>query len=285
MRKTSCAECAADVALGATYRVGLKKVPAGTVVRNVDPTLCARCGADWGTAELARVGTAPLCNACTAYVRNFPFPRWVKVSFAVLMVVVVADAIVNSRYVFALREIKQGGRLAKQGKVDEAAVQLQAAARHVDGVPEVQLAAVTMRGISLLNHNRSAEAEKLLQDQHTRAGQNDLYDFALLQAHIGASFDRHDYDAFLGHAQALLLKMPKSARAFGTVSSAYACKFAVSGSEEFRTASLDYLERARRAEEKDPDFAEYEARIRHRLASREIIDAAEYHRRFDKGAH
>ena len=301
MRKTPCAACAADVALGETFRVagktplcepcanaalqqlGLKTVPAGTVERNIDPTLCGRCGVDWGTAELGRVGSTPLCATCTAHVRNFPFPRWVKVSFAVLMVVVVADAIINARYVFALRALKQGSRLAQAGNVDGAADQLEAASRHVKGSREVHLAAVTFRGISLLNHDRAAEAEKVLEKEHPD-GAHELYEFALLSAHIGAAFDRHDYDAFLAHAKTFLEKMPKSSRALGSVSSAYACKFAVSGNEEFRTASLDFLERARHAEEKDADFVEYEARIRHRLATREIIDAAEYRRRFGKGA-
>jgi tetratricopeptide (TPR) repeat protein len=301
VRKIACAECAADVVFGETFRVadksplcescangalqrlGLKNVPEGTVARNVDPTVCGRCGADWGTAELARVGSTPLCATCTAHVRNFPFPQWVKVSFAVLMIVVVADAILNARYIFALRELKQGARMAQAGNADGAADRFEAAARHVKGEREIQLAAVTFRGISLLNHDRSAEAEKVLQKERPE-GKNELYENALLMAHIGAAFDRHDYDAFLAHSQQSLEKSPKSARALATVASAYACKYAVSGTAELRTASLDYLDRARAAEEKDLDFPEYEARIRHRLDSREIINAAEYHRRFGKGA-
>ena len=304
MRNISCAACAASVALGATYRVaeqtplcepcanaalkrlGLKKVPAGTVARNIDPTICVRCGTDWGTSELARVGSSPLCATCTAYVRNYPFPRWAKISFAVLMVVVVADGIINARYVLALRELKQSVRLAQAGRVDEAANEMESAARHVKGVREVEMAAATFRGISLLNHNRSAEAEKLLRKVRADGGSNETVENALLMAQIGVAFDRHDYDTFLAHSMTLVQKMPNTARAVATVASAYACKFAVSGKEEFRTASLDYLERARHVEQKDPDFAEYEARIRHRLSSREIIDAAEYHRRFGgKGAH
>lgn len=301
MRKSPCAACAADVALGDTFRVadktplcepcadaalktlGLKTVPPGTVERHVDPTICGRCGADWGTAELARVGRTPLCATCTAHVRNFPFPRWVKVSFAALMLVVVVDAIINARYVFALREMKQGSRLAEAGNVDAAADRFEAASRHVQGSREIKMAAVIFRGISLLSHDRSTEAEKVLETERPD-GANELYEFTLMTAHVGAAFDRKDYDAFLTHAKTMADKMPKSSRALGTVSSAYACKFAVSGNEEFRTASLDFLERARKAEEKDTNFADYEARIQHRLATREIIDSAEYHRRFPKGA-
>lgn len=301
MRKTPCVACAADVALGETFRVaaktplcepcanaalqglGLKTVPAGTVERNVDPTICGRCSADWGTAELGRVGRLPLCATCTAHVRNFPFPRWVKVSFAVLMIVVVADAIINARYFFALRELRHGSRLMEAGNVDEAADQMEAASRHVKGSRDLQLAAVTFRGLALLSHDRSAEAEKVLEKVRPD-GPNEVYEFALMTAHMGAAFDRKDYDGFLTHAKTMAEKMPKSSRALASVSSAYACKFAVSGSEELRTASLDYLERARKAEEKDDGFPEYEARIQHRLATREIITGAEYHRRFPKGA-
>src|ERR1700687_629757 len=94
----------------------------------------------------------------------------------------------------------------------------------------------------------------------------------LAQAEGGAAFDSKDYDTFLAKMQVLERLAPGNATAVGSVASAYACKDAGTGKEEFRKATEQPLERAAGlAGKTDPRFQEYEARIRHRLRTREII--------------
>jgi hypothetical protein len=298
LRQITCTQCGASFPAGQTFQVfgvtmcgpcgdanlrarNLKKVPAGSVVRNIDPTVCAKCGSDWGDRDLRSRGKTPLCERCAEAARNFPFPRWIKISFAALIVVVIADAALNMRYLQAMHEIKQAGRLVKAGNVDGAAAALDDAAKHVPGNGDLELVATTYHAISLLNHDRSTEAEKLLQPLRTRANGNELYEMALLQAHIGAAFDRHDYDSFLEHSLTLLKKSPDEAQAIASVASAYACKFAVTGNDDFKRAALGYLDQARAAKHHE-NLQEYVDRIMYRLDTRQIITAAEYHRRTGK---
>jgi len=102
---------------------------------------------------------------------------------------------------------------------------------------------------------------------------------------MGAAFDRKDYDGFLAKSQELLKTTPNDASAYAAVASAFACKYAVSGNEEFRTASLENLAKAK-AMNGSPSLPEYVARIEYRLATREILSRSEYERRFPaKGSH
>jgi hypothetical protein len=64
-----------------------------TVARARDATLCARCGRDNGSDEFAAVADVPLCPDCTALALRWPFPRWLRVSAAVLFVLLVAATV------------------------------------------------------------------------------------------------------------------------------------------------------------------------------------------------
>jgi hypothetical protein len=304
VRKTACLKCASDTPLGETYAVfgnnplcekcadedlaghDLNKLAPGTVVRNSDPTICSRCGTDWGSGDLAKVGGAPLCSRCISFVRNYPFPTWIKVSAAAVAVVVALAFVLNARYFQALLEIRAAGRLLEAKKVDEAAATMSAAAARVPGSADLASVASFYRGISLLSHDKSTEAEKALLAAQGIFGSEPGFQRVLLSARIGASFDRHDYEAFLQRALEMMKLEPSSPHAVASVASAYACKFAVSGAEEFKVASLDYLGRAQKLAKPEDDFEEYAERIRHRLQSRQIINEAEYRKRFGgpKGA-
>jgi hypothetical protein len=102
----------------------------------------------------------------------------------------------------------------------------------------------------------------------------------------GAAFDRKDYDGFLRISQDIWEKNPEDPAAAGAVASALACKYAVTGNPEFRKQAEQTLEKARALAQRSPEdkasFEEYAERIRYRLESREIIDKAEYDRRFRK---
>jgi tetratricopeptide (TPR) repeat protein len=102
----------------------------------------------------------------------------------------------------------------------------------------------------------------------------------------GAAFEAKDYDRFLAIAQKQWQQFPASGTA-AAVSSAWACKYAVTGDPGFRQQSEQMLAVSQQKTSSDPaeqkTFQEYQDRIEFRLKSRQIISKAEYDRRFRSG--
>lgn len=86
----------------------------------IDPTICSRCHADNGNSEFSRVGELPFCQPCQDYLYRNPYPQWLKIGLAAL-VVLLAGALVHGRKYFqAGRELYIGEKLVDQGKYGEA---------------------------------------------------------------------------------------------------------------------------------------------------------------------
>jgi tetratricopeptide (TPR) repeat protein len=99
----------------------------------------------------------------------------------------------------------------------------------------------------------------------------------------GVPFERKDYDAFLEVTEKYWTRGPRTFLRAGSVASALACKYAVTGDTAFRTRAEEMLEKSKQLAITPDDvkvFTEYEERIRYRLKSREIIDTDEYNRRY-----
>jgi tetratricopeptide (TPR) repeat protein len=100
----------------------------------------------------------------------------------------------------------------------------------------------------------------------------------------GSAFYRHDYDGLLAISEATWQARPSSPDAAATLAGALSCKYAVTGDPTFRTRTEEMMEKARQLSQDDKQaeqsYQEYSERIKHRLATREIIDKHEYDRRF-----
>ena len=120
------------------------------------------------------------------------------------------------------------------------------------------------------------EAAALYPESKELAAAAEIYD-------AGAAYERKDYDGFLAIAQKQWQQYPTSYTA-AAVSSALACKYAVSGNPEFKRQAEEMLETARMKAQGDADqekgFAEYAERTHYRLETRQIISKQEYDRRF-----
>jgi hypothetical protein len=140
----------------------------------------------------------------------------------------------------------------------------------------------------LLDNNKDEEAEKLMSE--AAAIYPESKDLALGaeryadNAAISSAWKRRDYDTFLTIANAAMQRHPSEPAQMATVASALACKYAVTGDPEFRRRAEILLSEAKALSEKSREdqarYQEYSERIRHRLDTREIIDKAEYDRRF-----
>ncbi len=260
-----------------------KEIPAGSIARLLDPTICSRCAHDNGAADLEAVGGRPMCHECTALLRNRPFPSWLVNAAIGLVLLAALSLLRNQRYIGGYLKVRRARRAAAQGDLGAAAQAMEDASRLI---PEVKLDGLASfyRGAALLQQDRATDALPFLTKAKAAAPGVATIERMVVMAEQGAAFDAKDYDRFLDKSQELAKQDPKDAFAEGSVASAYACKYALTGSEEFRTQSLARLERAKALSTADPArFEEYAARIRFRLETREIISKAEYDKRFPHG--
>jgi hypothetical protein len=133
---------------------------------------------------------------------------------------------------------------------------------------------------------KSAEAAKLMHDAVALYPQMPGLDFAAESLDAGAAYERADFDAFLRISANQWKEQPSSFTA-AQLSSAFACKYAITGETEFRSRAEEMLAKATQLAQTDVgavnSLAEYAPRIRYRLQSRKIITKQEYDRRFRAG--
>lgn len=136
----------------------------------------------------------------------------------------------------------------------------------------------------LAEANRSAEATRLMNEAAHEYPQSAAIAVGVLMLKGDDAFDRKDYDALLSTSRKALALMPDHPRLVGSVASALACKYAVTGDSAFRVEAEQLLARAQalteQSTEEKASFEEYAERIRYRLRTRVIIDRDEYNRRF-----
>jgi tetratricopeptide (TPR) repeat protein len=135
MRQGTCTQCAATGPLQSFFHYENKSYcrpctekllqaaaapPGAQPVAAVDPTICSRCHADNGNSEFSRVGTLPFCQPCQDYLYSNPYPQWLKMGLAALLVLL-AVALVHGRKYFQVgREMYIGEKLVDLGKYAEA---------------------------------------------------------------------------------------------------------------------------------------------------------------------
>lgn len=249
------------------------------VRRHTDPTICVNCGADNGDTPHEQLMRVPTCGKCIDYYRNRPYPKWVKVSFAALVALVLISLGWNWRFFQAHFELK--ATMAARN-LKEATEQSAAAAKHVPESAELQELACFFRGVSCLQEDKCQEAEACLaRCTHLPAelGAPDLRE----QAAAGAAFERKDYDRFLEIAEAIASRKPNDPAAQAQVASALACVYAVRGDEPLRRRAEAKLQEAKNLGGDALKESRYEERIRHRLHTREVINRQEFARRFPNG--
>jgi hypothetical protein len=256
------------------------------VARLIDPTICRNCGSDQGNRVLPTINGLPVCNPCEQKYRRRPFPLWIKASLVAMLAMAVFTFIYNWRYFAGYIEINQAFRAFSNRDIARAAESMTSAARHVPEDTSLSVWADYLNGIHLITQDRATEAVSLLQNcvnrfpsnSELRQGAN-LY---LLQAEASAAFDKKEYDTFLAKENELLALQPKDEMSLASVASAYACKYAVTGTDAYKQNALRYLQQAQE-QSKDSNLDEYRQRILYRLHTREIIDKKEFDRRFPDG--
>lgn len=274
---TLCKGCAEE------FHKAHKDIPVKEFKRQQDRTVCVNCGKDNGSIELPIMAGQPVCEQCMAYFKNRPYPPWIKLAMAGLAAIVVFSFIWNWRFVQAYVDVKSAVHATDANQASK--LFLSAAAK----VPEAKwlsTMAIYFDGIQMLMEEESAEALKLFNFCKANSPSTPALDDVIATAEIGVAFDNKDYDKFLSLAIQKQDKHPDDTSAVAGVASAYACKYAVTGDEQFKQQSLDFLKKSQTMSEKQgalKRFEEYEDRILYRLETREIISRKEFNQKFPNG--
>jgi|SRR5579859_841356 len=132
----------------------------------------------------------------------------------------------------------------------------------------------------------SAQAAKLMHDAASLYPQLPGIGFAAESLDGAAAFERRDFDSFLAISDKQWKEQPAPETA-AQLASAFACKYAVTGTVDFRKSAEEMMERARQLAQGDSDalksLDEYVPRIQYRLNSRKIITKEEYDHLFRSG--
>lgn len=101
-----------------------------TFTRNVDGSVCALCGAENPAgSDFPFRKKLPFCEKCGPRVERWPYPAWLKLSLAGLVLLLAASLIHGRTYFHAGREMYLGERCVKQSKFAEAVPHLKEAVR------------------------------------------------------------------------------------------------------------------------------------------------------------
>ena len=264
-----------------------KNLPAGAFQRQMDLAICINCAKDHGSISLPLLAGLPVCPQCEEFFRHRPFPVWVKAFLVAILALVVFASVWNMRYMEAFVKMKSAFKNFSTNP-ENSVRQITSASNLVPENTELRGWANFYQGLLFLQQNKSAPAleafntSKKLIPAMSKADENVLNDL-IANAAIAVAFDNKDYDQFLSLAAADSNKHPGDAIACAQVASAYACKFAVTGDEQFKKNALDTLDKAIKLSKNDLEFEDYRQRILHRLYTREIISGKEFHEKFPNG--
>ncbi len=301
MQTVKCENCGQQFPMNETFRINAvvlcrvcgeqaaseqKDIDIKSVKQQIDPTICFNCGKDHNQQHLPMLAGLPVCLQCETFFRHRPFPHWVKVFLFIMFALVACALVWNIRFIQAYVEMRSSVRAFYKNDLEKAAELMDSASAHVPENSELLAMAALYQSILLLGQDRPAEALEVINSCRSSSlpqGLNETLDQLAIAAEIGVAFDNKDYDRFLAMAIENYNINPDDVTNCGQVASAYACKFAVTGDEQFRKKSLEILDKAKTLSKADPYFSEYERRILHRLYSREIITRSEFQKRFPDG--
>jgi tetratricopeptide (TPR) repeat protein len=128
------------------------------IVSIIDPTVCYQCKADYGSQELPLIGGLPFCARCAPGLYERPFPPWIKLTLAGLLVLLGFALLHGARYFKAGKALVIGERLVAARQYAQAIPQLQAS---LAIAPDCEKAVLLLGKADLLT-GRYEEARKVL---------------------------------------------------------------------------------------------------------------------------
>jgi tetratricopeptide (TPR) repeat protein/ribosomal protein S27AE len=128
------------------------------IVSIIDPTVCYQCKADNGSTELPLIGGLPFCVRCAPGLYERPFPPWLKLTLAGLLVLLGLGLVHSVPFFRAGKALVIGERLVVARQYQQAIPQLQTA---LAIAPDCEKAVLLLGKADLLT-GRYQEANKVL---------------------------------------------------------------------------------------------------------------------------
>lgn len=142
MRQATCCQCGLTTTIrsfytmnGRTYcepcvwKASREAKDAGQPTEYIalqDNSVCARCGTYSGdSTDHPIVGKIPLCSNCAPQVSNWPYPNWLKISLAAVLLLLVVALVHGRRYFHAGRTMYVGEDLVAKHEYAKALPYLQ----------------------------------------------------------------------------------------------------------------------------------------------------------------
>jgi tetratricopeptide (TPR) repeat protein len=182
--QTYCETCAPTIAHEAKS-TGIQ----ATFTSNIDGSLCALCGTENPTgSDFPFRKKLPFCEKCGPLVERWPYPTWLKLSLAGLVLLLAASLIRGRTYFHAGSEMYRGEKLVKQRKYAEAVPHLKEAVRIAPASDKAVLLLATA-ALKIGDMQTAAKALQGHEEGHFENGQDaDFLDLkALWERAIGAS--------------------------------------------------------------------------------------------------
>lgn len=249
-----------------------------------DPTICSRCQSDNGRLEYDLFLEMPVCENCKEFMQDYPFPIWIKAAAVGLMLIVIFSIGSNFRF-FRARVLMDNSlnHAFQQGSLAQASEEMQAATELVPESKDIQLFSDYLQGIHAIQQEENQAAIEHLSkcaEMPSEYGIDSLID----NARMGLAFDNKEYDKFLERCVKYKQNNPNNPIAAAQVASAYACLYAVDGTEESKQNAMDHLLKAEILCKADmlEHFTEYKERILYRIETREVLTRDEYYERTGK---
>ncbi|MCX7804283.1 MAG: hypothetical protein N3A38_03740 [Planctomycetota bacterium] len=261
-----------------------RRIPRDRMERQLDPTVCVECERDFGHEEIPKLAGVPICEVCGERYRNRPYPAWVKLGLAALVLLTLFSFARNWRFMAGYIKARRAITALKGGRIEDAHRYYSAAAENVPEKAELRAMADFFEGLMLLKDEKYKEAAAAFRRSGGLSSIREAAEFWTLVCEANVAFDEKDYDRMLEKATALYKLKGNDGLACGLMASASACKFAVSGDEKYRKQALEFLDRAEASGDMDrEEMRSWKDRILYRLEAKEIIDSQEFKRRFPDG--
>src|SRR3974390_2962273 len=136
MVSPTCSECARSLSASEAYELNAKiyldpcvqaaaqrAKEAGepvAVTRYVDKAICPRCNAYIGEGGGVAAGPVRLCLPCSEVVQTWPYPQWLKLSLAGLLLLLVFALAHGRKYFEAGKNLYRGEQLVEKGQYRQA---------------------------------------------------------------------------------------------------------------------------------------------------------------------
>lgn len=254
-----------------------------SIFKEMDPTICFSCGTDFGHKVLTMIASHPVCEPCHEIIKNRSFPVWVKVFLAFVVATIIFSFVWNWRFLQGYESLHQFYSASARQDFDVAAAELENVSMNVPEMPQFIPLVNFYKGVAFLKNNKPEQA--LIEFMACRDSLSNDYpvDALILQAEMGVSFDKKDYNKFLQSSKAYLDRDTTVAISWASVSSAYACLYVSTKADSMKQLSDQYLAKALSFKDTTKEFSDFVNRIHHRVETGEIVTREEFNKKFPSG--